>query len=446
MASKKKNTETKEQKVLRKAVQAALAEEGLEEGNEVTSLTKIKENLLKKGKEQGYLLQDEVMDAFHQYDLGEEDVDDLMDYFHENGVELRGEDDDFAEEEVEDLEPDGMSEDQLRADEAAALEDEIDAEAENDSAKDVDEANLDDFGRYQSGEVKINDSVRMYLKEIGKYNLLKPAEETALAQKVAAGDKEAKDQLIQANLRLVISIAKHYQNRCKAMHLLDLIQEGNLGLMKAVEKFDWQKGFKFSTYATWWIRQAITRAIADQERTIRIPVHMVETINKMTRVQRQLIQELGREPSPEEISAKLDGALSPEKIREIQRIAMDPMSLDDPMGEEGDSHRGDFIEDKEDQSPEEYTTKALLRERLYEIMQDLTDREQKVLILRYGLNDNRPRTLEEVGKEFNVTRERIRQIEAKAIKKLRHPTRAKQLGDYKDTIFTSGPEPTKKSD
>ena len=446
MASKKKNTETKEQKVLRKAVQAALAEEGLEQGNEVTSLTKIKENLLKKGKEQGYLLQDEVMDAFHQYDLGEEDVDDLMDYFHENGVELRGEDDDFAEEEVEDLEPDGMSEDQLRADEAAALEDEIDAEAENDSAKDVDEANLDDFGRYQSGEVKINDSVRMYLKEIGKYNLLKPAEETALAQKVAAGDKEAKDQLIQANLRLVISIAKHYQNRCKAMHLLDLIQEGNLGLMKAVEKFDWQKGFKFSTYATWWIRQAITRAIADQERTIRIPVHMVETINKMTRVQRQLIQELGREPSPEEISAKLDGALSPEKIREIQRIAMDPMSLDDPMGEEGDSHRGDFIEDKEDQSPEEYTTKALLRERLYEIMQDLTDREQKVLILRYGLNDNRPRTLEEVGKEFNVTRERIRQIEAKAIKKLRHPTRAKQLGDYKDTIFTSGPEPTKKSD
>ncbi len=445
--TKKKNAQTKEQKTLIAAVQAAKAEEGITTDENSPSLSKIKENLLKKGKEQGYLLQDEVMDAFRQYDFDEESLDNLINFFHDEGVAIRGEDEEFAEEESEaELGPDGMSEDQLRADETADLEDEIDAAAENDSAKDGDDANIEDFGRYQSGEVKINDSVRMYLKEIGKYSLLKPAEETALAQRVADGDKEAKDQLIQANLRLVISIAKHYQNRCKAMHLLDLIQEGNLGLMKAVEKFDWQKGFKFSTYATWWIRQAITRAIADQERTIRIPVHMVETINKMNRVQRQLVQELGRDPTAEEISAKLEGTLTPEKIREIQRIAMDPMSLDDPMGEEGDSHRGDFIEDKEDQSPEDYTTKSLLRERLYEVMQDLSDREQKVLILRYGLNDNRPRTLEEVGKEFNVTRERIRQIEAKAIKKLRHPTRAKQLGDYKDTIFSSGPEPMKKAD
>ena len=270
----------------------------------------------------------------------------------------------------------------------------------------------------------------MYLKEIGRENLLKPEEEPELAKRILAGDKEAKDKLISSNLRLVVNIAKHYVGR--GMQLLDLIQEGNLGLMKAVEKFDYTKGFKFSTYATWWIRQAITRAIADQARTIRIPVHMVETINKITRAQRQLVQELGREPTAEEISQKLGGILTPEKIRDIQRIAIEPISLETPIGEEDDSHLGDFIEDKDTISPSEHTTKVLLSQQLDKILEDLTDRERKVIRLRYGLDNNQPLTLEEVGKQFGVTRERIRQIEAKAIRKLRHPTRIKQLGDYRD--------------
>ena len=257
--------------------------------------------------------------------------------------------------------------------------------------------------------------------------LLKPKEETELAKRIAAGDKKAKDQLINANLRLVVSIAKHYIGR--GMQFLDLISEGNLGLIKAVEKFDYKKGFKFSTYATWWIRQAITRAIADQARTIRIPVHMVETINKITRVQRQLVQELGREPTAEEISKKMDGTISPDRIREITTLALEPVSLESPIGEEDDSHLGDFVEDKESVSPTEYTRKSMNRDALFSVMNDLTDREERVLRLRYGLDDNRPRTLEEVGKEFGVTRERIRQIEAKAIRKLRHPTRTKKLDD-----------------
>lgn len=284
--------------------------------------------------------------------------------------------------------------------------------------------------------VSIEDPVRMYLKEIGKIPLLTAEEEVDLAQRMEEGDMEAKKKLAEANLRLVVSIAKKYVGR--GMYFLDLIQEGNVGLIKAVDKFDYTKGFKFSTYATWWIRQAITRAIADQARTIRIPVHMVETINKMTRVQRQLVQELGRDPTAEEISEKMEGQLSPEKIRDIQRIALEPVSLETPIGEEDDSHLGDFIEDKDAESPEEYTTKALLKDELYDIMKDLTDREERVLRLRYGLDDNRPRTLEEVGREFGVTRERIRQIEAKAIRKLRHPTRAKKLGDYRDSSFITG--------
>lgn len=274
--------------------------------------------------------------------------------------------------------------------------------------------------------VKINDPVRMYLKEIGRVPLLTAEEEVQLALKIEEGDQEAKQRLAEANLRLVVSIAKRYVGR--GMQFLDLIQEGNMGLMKAVEKFDYRKGFKFSTYATWWIRQAITRAIADQARTIRIPVHMVETINKLIRVQRQLLQDLGREPTPEEIGAEMD--LPTEKVREILKIAQEPVSLETPIGEEDDSHLGDFIEDQEATSPADHAASELLKEQLEDVLDTLTDREENVLRLRFGLDDGRTRTLEEVGKVFGVTRERIRQIEAKALRKLRHPSRSKQLKDF----------------
>jgi RNA polymerase primary sigma factor len=274
--------------------------------------------------------------------------------------------------------------------------------------------------------VKINDPVRMYLKEIGRVSLLTADEERDLAIRILDGDQEAKQELAEANLRLVVSIAKRYVGR--GMHFLDLIQEGNMGLMKAVEKFDHEKGFKFSTYATWWIRQAITRAIADQARTIRIPVHMVETINKLVRIQRQLLQDLGREPTPEEIGAEMD--LPTEKVREILKIAQEPVSLETPIGEEDDSHLGDFIEDQEVTSPAEHTAQTLLKEQLEEVLDTLTDREENVLRLRFGLDDGNVRTLEQVGKVFGVTRERIRQIEAKALRKLRHPSRSKQLKDF----------------
>lgn len=288
----------------------------------------------------------------------------------------------------------------------------------------VDEKELNDLSAPTG--VKINDPVRMYLKEIGRVPLLTAEEEVELALRIEEGDLEAKQRLAEANLRLVVSIAKRYVGR--GMQFLDLIQEGNMGLMKAVEKFDYQKGFKFSTYATWWIRQAITRAIADQARTIRIPVHMVETINKLIRIQRQLLQDLGREPTPEEIGAEMD--LPTEKVREILKIAQEPVSLETPIGEEDDSHLGDFIEDQEATSPAEHAAYELLKEQLESVLDTLTDREENVLRLRFGLDDGRTRTLEEVGRVFGVTRERIRQIEAKALRKLRHPSRSKQLKDF----------------
>lgn len=298
----------------------------------------------------------------------------------------------------------------------------MDETSDDDTAEDKD----DDLDLPEG--ISIDDPVRMYLKEIGKVPLLTAEEEVELAKRMAEGDEEAKRKLVEANLRLVVSIAKRYVGR--GMLFLDLIQEGNLGLIKAVEKFDYKKGFKFSTYATWWIRQAITRAIADQARTIRIPVHMVETINKLIRVSRQLLQEYGREPQPEEIAAEM--GIPEEKVREIMKIAQEPVSLETPIGEEEDSHLGDFIPDDDAPAPAEAAAFTLLKEQLMDVLDTLTSREEKVLRLRFGLDDGRARTLEEVGKEFNVTRERIRQIEAKALRKLRHPSRSKKLKDYLD--------------
>ena len=288
------------------------------------------------------------------------------------------------------------------------------------------EESEEDFEASMAKGIAVDDPVRMYLKEIGKVPLLSAEEEIELAKRMELGDEEAKKKLCEANLRLVVSIAKRYVGR--GMLFLDLIQEGNLGLIKAVDKFDWRKGYKFSTYATWWIRQAITRSIADQARTIRIPVHMVETINKLIRISRQLLQELGREPTPEEIAAEMD--ISVEKVREILKIAQEPVSLETPIGEEEDSHLGDFIPDDDVPAPAEAAAFSMLKEQLVEVLGTLTEREQKVLKLRFGLEDGRARTLEEVGKQFDVTRERIRQIEAKALRKLRHPSRSKKLKDY----------------
>ena len=309
-------------------------------------------------------------------------------------------------------------------DEELILDDDMDI----DKMDDEEEVELDKIDLSVPEGVSIEDPVRMYLKEIGKVSLLTADEEIELAQRMEEGDEEAKKRLAEANLRLVVSIAKRYVGR--GMLFLDLIQEGNLGLIKAVEKFDYRKGYKFSTYATWWIRQAITRAIADQARTIRIPVHMVETINKLIRVSRQLLQELGREPSPEEIAEEMD--MSVDRVREILKISQEPVSLETPIGEEEDSHLGDFIQDDNVPVPADAAAFTLLKEQLIEVLGTLTEREQKVLRLRFGLDDGRARTLEEVGKEFNVTRERIRQIEAKALRKLRHPSRSRKLKDYLD--------------
>ena len=344
----------------------------------------------------------EVLDAFAGEELTPEKLDRIYDFLDKKHVDvLKMSNDD-------DMDPDLFSED-----EDADPEDAIDVEH-------IDLSVPEGIG--------VDDPVRMYLKEIGKVPLLSPDEEIELAKKIELGDEEAKKKLAESNLRLVVSIAKRYAGR--GMQLLDLIQEGNLGLIKAVEKFDYRKGYKFSTYATWWIRQAITRAIADQARTIRIPVHMVETINRLVRTQRQLVQKLGREATPEELAKELD--MPVERVREIMKISQDPVSLETPIGEEEDSHLGDFIQDNNVEVPADAATYTLLHEQLMDVLSTLTEREQKVLRLRFGLDDGRPRTLEEVGRQFNVTRERIRQIEAKALRKLRHPSRSKILKDYLD--------------
>ena len=352
-------------------------------------------------KKKNVLEQKEIIDFFHGEILSPEQLDQIDEYLENNKVDVLAPD--------EDLEIDP----ELFLEEEDLEEEEID---------------VDHLELSMPEGVNIEDPVRMYLKEIGKVPLLTPEEEIDLAKRMEMGDESAKKRLAEANLRLVVSIAKRYVGR--GMQFLDLIQEGNLGLIKAVEKYDYSKGFKFSTYATWWIRQAITRSIADQARTIRIPVHMVETINRLIRTSRQLLQELGREPLPEELAKKLD--MPVDRVREIMKISQDPVSLETPIGEEEDSHLGDFIQDEHVQIPVDAATYTLLHEQLMEVLDTLTDREQKVLRIRFGLDDGRPRTLEEVGREFNVTRERIRQIEAKALRKLRHPSRSRKLKDYLD--------------
>ena len=345
----------------------------------------------------------------------------ISDFFKDSPLEV-----DQMEKVFDFLEASGV--DVLRITENSGDELLLDNDMDMDGMEDEEEVELDKINLSVPEGVSIEDPVRMYLKEIGKVSLLSADEEIELAKRMEKGDEAAKKRLAEANLRLVVSIAKRYVGR--GMLFLDLIQEGNLGLIKAVEKFDYRKGYKFSTYATWWIRQAITRAIADQARTIRIPVHMVETINKLIRVSRQLLQELGREPTPEEIAEEMD--MPVDRVREILKISQEPVSLETPIGEEEDSHLGDFIQDDNVPVPADAAAFTLLKEQLVEVLSTLTDREQKVLRLRFGLDDGRARTLEEVGKEFNVTRERIRQIEAKALRKLRHPSRSRKLKDYLD--------------
>lgn len=368
------------------------------------------EELAVKGKEKGAMTYTEISDHIGNNELDKEDMDDIYEQLMAKGIEVVSE----TEQEPDDVELSALEDEEVEDPEVEAVI------AENAGAKEIDlEATI-------PKSIAVDDPVRMYLKEIGKVPLLTAQEEITLAKGMEEGDEAAKQKLCEANLRLVVSIAKKYVGR--GMLFLDLIQEGNLGLIKAVDKFDWKKGYKFSTYATWWIRQAITRSIADQARTIRIPVHMVETINKLIRVSRQLLQEKGREPSPEEIAEEM--AISEEKVREILKIAQEPVSLETPIGEEEDSHLGDFIPDEEVLAPAEAAAFSMLKEQLIEVLDTLTEREQKVLKLRFGLDDGRARTLEEVGKRFDVTRERIRQIEAKALRKLRHPSRSKKLKDY----------------
>ena len=393
---------------------------------ELKNLDELKEDYKEIAKKNGSIAQKDVMASLEHLDMSDDDMDELWDWFNTENIQI------VEDEDIEELTAAEDDDLDLLDDDVDDVEDE-DVEGKDPDLDDDEEkplASLLDLTSFSSGgSVQLNDPVKMYLKEIGRVPLLKPEDEPEIAKRIEEGDEEARNILISSNLRLVVSIAKKYVGR--GMLFLDLIQEGNMGLVKAVEKFDYTKGFKFSTYATWWIRQAITRAIADQARTIRIPVHMVETINKLTRVQRQLVQELGRDPSAEEISQRMEG-ISPEKVREIQKIALEPVSLETPIGEEDDSHLGDFIEDKEALSPDQYASNQLLKDEINSVLSGLTEREEKVLRLRFGLYDGRTRTLEEVGREFNVTRERIRQIEAKALRKLKHPSRSKRLKDFFD--------------
>lgn len=376
------------------------------------TLSDAKIALLELGKKRGVLTYPEIATRLDPFEQDADQLDEFFEQLTEAGIELRsGNDDDEEDDEDPEIvelgdEDVGPRREQLESEEA--------------------EETFDLNNLTMPPGVKISDPVRMYLKEIGRVPLLSAAEEIQLARQIEDGDEESRRRLAEANLRLVVSIAKRYVGR--GMLFLDLIQEGNLGLIKAVEKFDYRKGYKFSTYATWWIRQAITRAIADQARTIRIPVHMVETINKLIRISRQLLQELGREPTAEEIAAEMD--MTPEKVREIQKIAQEPVSLETPIGEEDDSHLGDFIPDDDAPAPADAAAYELLKEQLEDVLDTLTEREENVLRLRFGLDDGRTRTLEEVGKVFGVTRERIRQIEAKALRKLRHPSRSKRLKDF----------------
>ena len=361
------------------------------ENKEKTDKEKIN-NIIKEAKENGKMTYSDLATKLN--DVNPEKMDEVFDEFEKGGIDL--------------------------------LPDDFDEEPNIEDLKEVEELKLDEITDTSYEGISVDDPVRMYLREIGRIPLLTYDEELELAKKILEGDEDAKQKLAESNLRLVVSIAKKYVGR--GMLFLDLIQEGNMGLIKAVEKFDYTKGFKFSTYATWWIRQAITRAIADQARTIRIPVHMVETINKLIRTSRNLLQQMGREPTPEEIAKEME--IPVEKVVEIQKIAQDPVSLETPIGEEEDSHLGDFIQDEDSPAPHDAASYTMLREQLEEVMNTLTPREAKVLKLRFGLEDGKSRTLEEVGKEFNVTRERIRQIEAKALRKLRHPSRSKKLRDY----------------
>lgn len=361
------------------------------------TLDQVKDRLIEQGKKRSSLTYKEIMEKLSPFEQDPEQMDEFFEHLADLGIDITGDSD----------------------------EELTNRNNDEEGRESGDEFSFEDDLTLPPG-IKINDPVRMYLKEIGRVPLLSADDEMELAKRIENGDEEAKRRLAEANLRLVVSIAKRYVGR--GMLFLDLIQEGNMGLIKAVEKFDHKKGFKFSTYATWWIRQAITRAIADQARTIRIPVHMVETINKLIRVSRQLLQELGREPAPEEIAAEME--LSVEKVREIMKIAQEPVSLETPIGEEDDSHLGDFIEDQEALAPADAAAYELLKEQLEDVLDTLTEREENVLRLRFGLDDGRTRTLEEVGKVFGVTRERIRQIEAKALRKLRHPSRSKRLKDF----------------